>query len=47
MKQSRFTEIPVIGILKKADSGIAANETWRNTGLAQLHTTNGSQGTAD
>ena len=45
MKQSRFTEIQIIGILKKADSGIAALRQMRsgkNTGLAQLRTTNGS-----
>ena len=34
MKQSRFTETQIIGILKEADSGIAVNEIWRKHGIS-------------
>ena len=34
MKQSRFTETQIIGILKEADSGIAVNKIWRKHGIS-------------
>jgi putative transposase len=34
MKQSRFTETQIIGILNEADSGIAVNEIWRKHGIS-------------
>ena len=34
MKQSRFTESQIVGILKEADSGVGVNEIWRKHGIS-------------
>jgi len=34
MKNSRFSEIQIVGILKEADSGIPVNEVWRKHGIS-------------
>ena len=47
MKQSRFTETQIIGILKEADSGIAVNEIWRKHGISSAESSSANQETLD
>ena len=34
MKRSRFTESPIVAILKEADAGLPVNEVWRKHGIS-------------
>jgi putative transposase len=34
MKRSRFTESPIVAILKEADAGLPVNEVWRKRGIS-------------